>query len=90
MRKAVASGARRCSFFDELVRVAEGWAGNVNETQAYVFPEHLLVLLKIKFHQPEGENVPCRMAVVANEAAEPVQVHVWGLWTTSMCQGQVP
>ena len=70
MRKAVASGARRCSFFDELVRVAEGWVGNVNETQAYVFREHLLVVLKIKSHQPEGEDVPCRMAVVANEAAD--------------------
>ena len=70
MRKAVASGARRCSFFDDLVRVVEGWAGNVNETQAYVFPELLLVVLKIKSHQPEGENIPCRMAVVANEAAD--------------------
>lgn len=29
-----------------------------------------LVVLKIKSHQPEGENIPCRMAVVANENRE--------------------
>ena len=70
MEKAVISGERRCSFFEELVQVVEGWDGDVNGTQAYVLHEHLLVLLKIKSHQPEGEDRPCKLAVYANEAAD--------------------
>ena len=70
MEKAVISGEKRCSFFEELVQVVEGWDGDVNGTQAYVFREYLLVVLKIRSHQKEGEALPCKLAVHANEAAE--------------------
>ena len=70
MEKAVISGERRCSFFEELVQVVEGWDGDVNGTQAYVFREYLLVVLKIRSHQKEGEALPCKLAVHANEVAD--------------------
>ena len=52
---AVREGRRACSFFDELAGVARGWAGDINGTQAYVLEDYLLVLLKIRSHQPKGD-----------------------------------
>ena len=68
IKKAVRGGGMQCIFFDELARVARGWAGDINGTQAYVLEEYLLIMLKILSHQPEGEKEPCALAVYANEA----------------------
>ena len=71
IKKAVSEGRRKCSFFAALAQVARSWEGDVNGTQAYVFEEHLLVLLKIRSHQKVGEDkVPCALAVYANVAAD--------------------
>ena len=70
MKRAVSEGRRQCSFFNDLARVAMSWEGDINRTQAYVFKEHLLVVLKIRSHQPEGEKNPCALAVYVNEAAD--------------------
>ena len=55
VKKAVREGRRQCGFFNELARVAQGWEGDINGTQAYVLEECLLVLLKIRSHQPKGD-----------------------------------
>ena len=68
--RAVSEERRQCGFFNELARVARGWGGDINGTQAYVLEEHLLMLLKVRSHQPEGEKKPCALAVYANEAAD--------------------
>ena len=71
IKKAVSEGRRTCSFFSALAEIVRGWDGDVNGTQAYVFEEHLLVLLKIRSHQKVGEDkVPCALAVYANVAAD--------------------
>jgi len=70
IKRAVSEGRRKCSFFAELARIARSWEGDINGTQAYVFEEYLLVLLKVRAHQPEGVKKPCALAVYANEAAD--------------------
>jgi hypothetical protein len=56
IKKAVSEGRRTCSFFSALAEIVRGWDGDVNGTQAYVFEDHLLVLLKIRSHQKVGED----------------------------------
>ena len=70
IKRAVSNGSRECSFFTDLARIARSWEGDVNGTQAYVFEEHLLVVLKVRSHPPEGVNEPCALTRYANEASD--------------------
>ena len=70
IKRAVIDGSRECSFFADLALIARSWDGDINGTQAYVFEEYLLVVLKVRSHPPEGVKKPCALTVYANEAAD--------------------